>query len=162
MTPSEIADHLRAGDPRLRQQAAQQAMHLGADAAPAAAALAARTGDRDIGDWCIGALEKLGPPPADSVDQLAALLTGEELPAYWSATLIGRLGPAGVGAAKPLAGVAQSGAPLAVRERAVWALGKLGAGAAEALPTLRDLADDSHPRLARLAKQAISTIAGPQ
>ncbi|TWT30204.1 hypothetical protein KOR34_47620 [Posidoniimonas corsicana] len=159
MTHAEILAALSAGSPD-RQAAAQQAMHQGEDAGPVAAVLAAHTGDSDIGEPCIAALEKCGPPAADQLPALTALLADTELPAYWAATLIGRLGADGAAATAALAATAASRQPLAVRERAVWALGKIGPAANAALPALESLIDSPQPRLARLAKQAVAAISG--
>lgn len=160
MTPSEIIQCLSDDTHPQRSKAAEAAMTLGEAAAPAAAVLAAHAGDSDIGEPCIAALEDLGPPPVEAIGALAALLTADELPAYWAATLIGRLGADGAPAAKQLSQAASGVAPLAVRERAVWALGKIGPAAKETIPTLETIGQSPQPRLARLAQQAIEAIGG--
>ena len=49
---------------------------------------------------------------------------------------------------------------MSVRERAAWALGRIGPGAAPALESLKMAAAADNPRLARLAQQAIARITG--
>jgi HEAT repeat protein len=77
--------------------------------------------------------------------------------AYWAATLLGRLESEASGAVSQLMEALGSSA-LAVRERAAWALGRIGPRASKALPLLRKLSRDSRPRLARLAAEAIGKI----
>jgi HEAT repeat protein len=160
MTPEQIAERLAMPTSAERRQAAEAAMILGESMGAAAAALAAHSGDSDVGEPCIAALEKLGPPPVESLPALQELLSGDEMPAYWAATLIGRLGADGAPAAPQLITTATGAQPLAVRERAVWALGKIGPAAKEALPALDTLSKSTQPRLARLAKQSAESIQG--
>lgn len=160
MTPEQLAQDLLNGGPEQRLAAARLLATLGEGAAPAAAALVNLAGDADSGEWCVGVLEELGPPPASELPALAKLCTADsEASAYWAATLLGRLGPDAAEATDALASLAASHASLAARERAVWALGKIGPGAAAAAPTLERLAGEGEGRLRRLAEQAAAAIA---
>jgi HEAT repeat protein len=78
--------------------------------------------------------------------------------AYWSVTLIGRLGPEAGEAAPRLARLLPGPIDRAVRQRAAWALGRIGPPARDALPALHEAASGDDPRLARLAQKAIERI----
>ena len=159
MTAMMLADDLISGDDTQRAAAAQMLAALGADAAPAAIALVTRASDHAAGEWCVAALEELGPPHSDDLASLEMHLESpNETSAYWAATLIGRLGPTAATAVTALEKTATSSAPLSVRERAIWALGKIGPAAASAKPTLANLAKSSEARLARLSEQALASI----
>ncbi|MCA9177864.1 MAG: hypothetical protein KDB14_25530 [Planctomycetales bacterium] len=114
------------------------------------------TNDEATRESVVAALENLEPPDAD----LAAIvdrLEGDPLRGYWAATLVGRLGPSGAAAVDALAAVVERpDAALEVRERATWALGRLGPAAQAARDVLaRVAADNSLPRLARLAREVL-------
>ncbi|MEN0109876.1 MAG: hypothetical protein AAF805_04050, partial [Planctomycetota bacterium] len=100
----------------------------------------------------------LGPPPVDQLPAIARLLaslSGEV--AYWAATLLGRVGETAAPHADALLAVAVDGrAAMAARERALWAIGKTGLGAADPsrLEPVANAAE--HPRLARLAQRALA------
>lgn len=161
MTPTQLAETLLNGDPEGRAAAAQALASLGPDARPAAVALVGSAGDPDAGAWCVAALEEMGPPSPGDVDRLTPLLkSNDETTAYWAATLLGRLEGDAAPAVTELMFAATIEGPLVVRERAVWALGKIGPAAASARPTLQFLTLAEHPRLARLATQALESIGG--
>lgn len=108
------------------------------------------------------ALEMLGPP---QVGQLAGLIDvagknsdGES--AYWAVTLIGRLGPAAANATDALVKALTASPYLPVRERAAWALARIGTAAASASAALRNAAENGPPRLRRLATQALESVRG--
>jgi HEAT repeat protein len=155
--------NLKSSDAAVRAAAAEQLAHLedGAQAAAPALAVATADGDESVRQWATGALESLGPPAAGDTAELVKLLpdTRPDV-AYWAATLLGRLGD-GAGDAKTVAALItalNSHPEAAVRERAAWALGQVGPGAAAALPALQAVGGTTNPRLARLAKQAIEQI----
>lgn len=110
----------------------------------------------------VDALENLGPPPAELAPAIGAQLRAAqtEESAYWSATLLGRLGPAAIDQLPHLCEALAHSPHLAVRERSAWALGQLGPAATAALPALRHAAADPSPRLRRLAQAALEQI-GP-
>ena len=139
-------------------------MRLGEEASPAAVALvrACRDEDDRVREAVVAALEGLGPPPVEDVPKLAALLSEDNSDAaYWAATLLGRCGQEAAGATQELLAVVNSAADLAARERAVWALGRIGPTATAALPVLQKVAAaEGSPRLARRARGAIEKIRG--
>jgi len=158
---SQLAADLSHPDPAVRGKAAEQLSRLGSDAREAALPLvrASAAEAEEIRQWAAAALEELGPPPASDLDALASLLAGENADVgYWAATLLGRLEHQGAPAVPALA-AAVSGTPdLRVRQRAAWALGKMGPVAVTALGVLRQAAAEDNPRLARLAQRAIDRI----
>lgn len=145
--------------------AAQQPERCG----PLAVALVNATGDQDdsIAMLAAEALEMLGAPPAAVLPELIAVLDAGEggaredgEVAYWAVTLIGRLGPGGAAATESLTRTLSESPYLPVRERAAWALARIGTAAASAAAALRSAADGGPPRLTRLATQALESVRG--
>jgi HEAT repeat protein len=157
---SALVFSLRSGDPDERQAAAEKLSQLGPAAQPAAVALVeACERDDEARESAVAALEELGPPPATDVMKLASLLQHPALDvAYWAATLLGRLEVQAAPAADDLIRALRSHAELAVRQRAAWALGKIGPAAIAAQEALRAAAAGSDPRLASLAREAIGHL----
>lgn len=154
------AEALRNPDVATRRQAAEQLAQRGEQLSPVALRLVAATADADetVREWSVAALEHCGAPPAEDIAQLTGLLaTTEELPAYWSATLLGRLEGRAASAVEPLMQTVQQHLSAAVRERAVWALGMLGRAALPAVPLLERVAEEGG-RPARLAQHALTQI----
>lgn len=147
---------------RVEQASAAEALaRMGKVAQPAIVALVAalRNGDASTREWCVAALEELGPPPITQIADLVNLAREDSLDAaYWAVTLLGRAGDDAAPTVPTLINVLQSSPESAVRERAAWALGKIGNAAVTAGPALRDAAAGSNPRLARLAQQALDQI----
>jgi HEAT repeat protein len=152
---------LSSQNPTDQATAAEALARMGKEAQPAAVALlgALRNADAQTMDWCVAALEELGPPPASQVKELIKLANDKSVDAaYWAITLLGRAGRDADSAVSTLTAVLQSSHEAAVRERAAWALGKIGPAARSAVSALRTAAADAEPRLARLAKQALGEI----
>jgi HEAT repeat protein len=150
---------LNSADLAARQQAAEQLVQLGEEAQVAAVPLVeACGGEATLRDAAAAALESLGPPPDKDVEALARLLARPQLDvAYWAATLLGRLQDGAEPAVAALAEALNHHPELAVRERAAWALGKIGPAAAAAHEALQAAAASSQTRLAHLAKDALQT-----
>ena len=147
----------------VRLAAARRLAVAGEDARPAAVALVRATGDaqEEIAEHAVAALEELGPPSGDDMAQLVELLEeAHDDVAYWAATLLGRLGADAAPATDALAGALNPRRALAVRERAAWALGRIGPQAAGAVAALETAAAEEHARLRRLAGEALTTIRG--
>ncbi len=158
----EWAAALKSSGVEQRRTAAEQLSQMGEEAAVAAIPLLDSCADEDhaVRELVVAALEEMGPP---DVAELPALLkrakSDNALTGYWSVTLIGRLGKEAATATDALASALTTAAP-EVRQRAAWALGKIGASAANAIPALQETAEGSDERLARLSKQAIAAIRG--
>lgn len=157
-----LVNSLRSGDPAQQQAAAEKLAQLGTAAKPAAVALVeACERDDEAHEWVVAALEGLGPPPSADVAKLASLLGRPALDAaYWAATLLGRLEAQAASAVDDLTEALSNHAELAVRQRAAWALGKIGPAAVAAQNSLRTAAASSDPRLASLAREAIGHLQG--
>lgn len=156
-----LAAELGSGDPGIRLAAAERLARLAEAAAPAAVALVTACGDADdlVREQIVAALEDLGAPPPDSIGRLVALVADREpLTAYWATTLLGRSGQDAAAAVPALTLRLESQADPAVRQRAAWALGKIGPAATAALEALRRAGGDGDARLARLASEAIESI----
>ncbi len=113
----------------------------------------------DARESVVATLEELGPPPAADGAKLADLLNDPSLDvAYWAATLLGRLEGAAAPAVSSLAQALARHAELAVRQRAAWALGKIGPPAAAARGPLEIAAASQNTRLASLARTALDSL----
>ena len=161
---SQLAARLGSADAAQQQEAAEQLARLGSDAQPAAVELAVATGaeDETTRDWAVAALEELGPPKESDVARLAALVGHKSLDtAFWSITLLGRLGASANAAVEPLAKVlGDKQAELPVRQKAAWALGKIGPAASPAKEALKAASAESDKRLAQLASEALQQVGG--
>lgn len=145
-------------DLALRAAAAEGLCLAGPDAAAAAVELARACADEpEVRDWAVAALESLGPPPQETLQALTESVgSPNPLTAYWSATLLGRLGPAAASSADALAGQLERDDAPEVQQRIVWALGKIQADSPQIQLALQRARQSSDPRLAALAKEAAS------
>lgn len=115
--------------------------------------------DEQVSQWSEAALEELGPPAVDELDSLVELTTSTESTAYWAVTLIGRLQSEGAPAAKHLARLIENEkTPVEVRNRAIWAIGQIGAADAAIKGILEKAAQSENARTARLAEKALSQV----
>lgn len=116
--------------------------------------------DDDVRMWASEVLESSIKPTEDEVTDLIRLMDenddGEVC--YWAATMLGRLGEASVAAVPALASCMSESMYLPARERAAWALAQIGAQAADAISTLKQVSETAPPRLQRLANEAIARI----
>lgn len=162
-TVEQLLAELASGDPPSRRAAVETLSTLSADAQPAAVALVDCAGEAALIDTASGALEELGPPATRDLPALAERLkspSGDT--AYWAATLLGRAGHAAAPHAGELvAAVTSDRAPLAARERAAWALARLGPiDAATAAPIASFRVPVDAPRFARLVQDARRAMQG--
>lgn len=158
---TELEKGLAADVVAVRLRAAEQAAHLGSEAQPLAMALVRACGDteEEVRNWASAALEELGPPRLADLAALAHLLADDhEEVSYWAATLLGRLEAEAAAAVPDLVHVLEQSASLAVRQRAAWALGRIGPAARAATPALKEASTSNNPRLARLAARALVAI----
>ena len=158
-----LIERLNGADLESRRQAAESLGQMGNEAQPAAVALvqACANDDEALREWVVAALEQLGPPAQNDLPALCRLLEDHhELSAYWAATLIGRLQGQAIAAVGGLAECVRHGPHPSVQQRAIWAVGQLGAAAREATGVLQQAAASSDPRTARLAREVLERIAG--
>jgi HEAT repeat protein len=158
---TQLISQLDEDDAATRAGAVGQLCRLGELARPAAVALVEACGDpnESVREWATAALEGLGPPNDEDVASLTGLIRHQAADvAYWAVTLLGRAGAAAGQSAGELAGALRDHPAAAVRQRAAWALGKIGPPAAAALDELKTAAASDDPRLARLAKRAIEQV----
>jgi HEAT repeat protein len=164
-TSAEIATllgELSSADAERRAAAAEQLARAGEAAAAGAAQIVGACGDGDerVREWAVAALEDLGAPPSESIAPLIKLVAASDpLVAYWATTLLGRSGQDAAHAVAALTVCLDSAADLSVRQRAAWALGKIGPAAKTARPALERAAGQGDERLARLATEALGAIA---
>lgn len=158
-----LAGDLTSTDVAVRMRAAEGLAQAGAEAGAAAVELVHACADPDAGvrEWVVAALEGLGPAPDGSLAALTSLAgDAEPLTAYWALTLLGRSGAAAAPAVAAIAARLAPPAPVEVRQRAAWALARLGPAAAPAADGLRAAAAADDPRLARLASEALAALGG--
>ncbi len=129
--PSLITD-LQSGDETTRAVAAESLCRLGPGVQPAAIQLVRTCADTSeiVREWVVGALEEIGPPDPADLDELTHLaVTQDPDVAYWAVTLLGRLGESGASAVNALTRTLSTHPATSVRQRAAWALGKIGPAA---------------------------------
>ncbi len=156
-----VVRRLTSPDVAERTEAAELLARAGAAAVAAALPLVTACGDEDeqVREWAVAALEDLGPPLAGSLAALSGLVSAANpLVAYWATTLLGRSGQDAASATTALATAVQSATDSAVRERAAWALGRIGPAAVAARGSLEQAAASGEQRLARLAAEALAAI----
>lgn len=156
-----LVEQLAGGDADRRADAAERLCRAGSAAAAAAIPLVRACADEDdrVREWTVAALEELGPSPLGVIPQLSELASSRHpLVAYWATTLLGRSGHDAVTAVPVLVKSLESGGDPSVVERAAWALGKIGPGAAAAHTALEKAAGSVDPRLCRLAREALDAI----
>lgn len=154
-----LGKQLASGTTAERADAAERLSHAGEEAAAAAVPLVQACGDESIREWAVAALEDLGPPPSGAIASLIELVSNADpLEAYWAVTLLGRSGQDAATAVAALTACVESSADLSVRQRAAWALGKIGDGATSARAALERAAGQGDERLARLAREALEAI----
>jgi len=110
--------------------------------------------------WACEALEsRISPSPTEVVELIELLRDAKDGEvAYWTATMIGRLGSNASGATAVLANVLLDSPCLAARERAAWALSEIGPPAKSAMNALKQIGPEDPPRLQRLAAFAIEAV----
>lgn len=159
--PCRLGAQLGSADADTRAEAAERLAQAAEAAAPATLPLVRACGDDDerVREWAVSALEGIGPPPAEALEGLTALV-GNTVPlvGYWAATLLGRAGQDGAVAVAALAACVASGGAASVRQRAAWALGRIGPAAEPARAVLEQARTSADERLARLAGEALEAL----
>ena len=159
---SLLISELSSPDAEVRSSAAEALSRLGSDARGAAVSLARCVGDDDeeFREWVVAALEELGPGGGGG--WVGVVEVWEKAPrgvADGGAGVIGRVGERAVAGVSALGAGLEEGRAVIVRERAVWALGRIGRLAGEtAITALNKAADVSQPRISRLARRALDRI----
>lgn len=139
-----------------RAAAAEALAQLGNECADACIPLVRACGTDELTrEWAAAALEEMGPPPEACIPGLLELASDPSgSVVYWAVTLLGRSQAAG--ACNLLAKLVDSDHEDFVRERAVWAIRQIGCPAATVQQALLKASQSENPRLARLAKEAIT------
>jgi HEAT repeat protein len=156
--------NLSSPDIVLVGQAAEALAKMGPDAKAAAVPLvrAVAINDETVREWVVSALESLDAPHEEDVPALTELMGSEEGDvAYWAITLLGRLEGQAAPAVPELTWALKQNPHPHNRQRAAWALGKIGPLAKDALPALKEAAHGSDSRLARIALLAMEQITEP-
>lgn len=152
---------LAASEVTQRREAAESLARIGPEAVDVAVAIVKACGDDDeqVRNWVVAALEELPAPNASTAKSLENLINDENLDvAFWATTLLGRMEHDAASTVKTLASAVVSYPELVVRQRAAWALGKIGKPAAEAIPQLETALRSDDARLARFAAVALEQI----
>jgi HEAT repeat protein len=157
----QLCSELRNPDVAVRRAAAQQFAESPEASHDGCLTLldAIEDDDEQVREWVSAAFEGMEAPDASAVPTLMKYLASEQSGgSYWAATLLGRLGPQASPATEALVAALLDHGSLATRERAAWAIGKIGAAAKSAIPALQQMLQSGMPRLSRLAETAIQSI----
>lgn len=161
---SHWIDNLSSSDMVLVGQAAEALAKMGPDAKAAAVPLvrAVANNEETVREWVVSALESLEAPHEDDTPALTKLVGSDDGEvAYWAITLLGRLEDNAASAVLALIEALKQDPHPHNRQRAAWALGKIGPKAKNALPALKEAAHGHDPRLARIALLAMEQITEP-
>ncbi len=152
---------LASAEVTTRREAAESLARIGPAAVIGAVPLVNACGDDDeqVRDWVVATLEELPAPDASQAVAMGALVNGESLDvAFWAATLLGRMEDEASSTVPTLAVAVTAHPDLVVRQRAAWALGKIGNAAIDAIPQLEIASHSEDARLARFAAIALESI----
>jgi len=131
MNPIEtMLQQLKQTDLPAQVAAAEALARLGEAAQPAIVALVQHCGsaDEDLRNWCTAALEEVGPPIVEQIDELALLASSASSDvAFWAATLLGRAGSLATSATTILIERSSDPSTPEVQKRAAWALERIQA-----------------------------------
>lgn len=158
MDPSEAIEDLFAADSAKRIAAAEWfARQSELDPKATMAVLQALADPHEqVREWATAAVESLDHPNPSLTREFAARLGDpSDDVAYWAATLLGRIGSEARAVCDDLISrLNDDQTSLNVRERAVWAIGKIGAPP-HCADALTRAAQSEHKRLATLARRAM-------
>lgn len=127
-TVEALAQQLNSDQLSTQISAAEALAGLAEDARPAIVKLVKYAGsdEEDLSNWCTAALESVGEPSIDQIDELALLASSaNENAAFWAATLLGRAGKNATPALPALADRANDPSTPEVQKRAAWAVEKI-------------------------------------
>ncbi len=160
VTVAELTEQLKRG-PRPERVAAAEALSRladGAQAAIPALVLHAAAADEELREWCVAALEHIGPPANDQLEEMTRLAKAADATiAYWALTLLGRAGDSAAEAVPVAIDRLADATNPALQQRAAWALGEIGRAAPETIAALSEAAMASGP-LAAHAKAALARL----
>jgi HEAT repeat protein len=145
---AELAKRLKSADVTARRGAAKSLQEFGPAAAAAVPDLTAALRDKDayVRRFAAQALAAVGPDAREALPALKALLGDRHKEVVDAAAeALGKVG--GEGFASLTTAVKDRGKPLAVRKKAIAALGKLGDDARPAVPVLVEALADRDLRL---------------
>lgn len=114
------------------------------------------SGEDEVCQWAIEALENCGVPSRELTSTIAKLVTHQdELIASWCCKLLARQGLDGAAAEPALIRALTTRSEALVREEAARALGQIGSVSKEARAALMSAAQNGGPRLNRLATASL-------
>jgi HEAT repeat protein len=161
MNASQLSKMLQSPDVALRRQAAEH-LSQNPDAAaelPVELVKAIGDTDRQVMEYAVATLEELGEPSPLHLARLAKLIADENPDVqYWAVTLVGRTGPAAAEYATQLANVVAGDAEPQVRERAAWAIARMGPAPAPVRRVLEPFRDAEPSNLARAVRKALEAV----
>ena len=152
---------LRTGDTARQAEAAEALAGLGEGAQAAIPALVQYCGDADEGvrNWCVAALEEVGPPARNHLADLSAMAQAADSEvAFWAVTMLGRAGADAHEAIPVLLERLQDRNVPTVQERSAWALGRVGQGSEPVILALQKVASHSGGPLAAQVQRALKKL----
>ena len=157
----ELFVRLQSADVAVRRTAAESLSRIAADLAADAEAIVAACRDEDeqVREWLFAALEELPAPPAGCAESLSALLGDQNTNVvYWAVTLLGRMQAAAAPGVPNLSAVLAAHPQITLRQRAAWALGKMGPAAETARRPLEEAAASDDDTLAKFSQLALRSL----
>lgn len=127
---TNLIEQLESDQLDAQLSAAETLAGMAEEAQPAIVALVRHCGsdNEDVCNWCTSALEEVGPPTAEQIDDLAELASSTNTNvAFWAATLLGRAGSIAEPATPALAKRSSDDSAPEVQKRAAWALERIQA-----------------------------------
>ena len=135
-----------AGDRKLNEEELSALLRATADS------------DESVRESAVAVLDDLAVH-ADYLPVLIKNVRADQIePTYWSATLLGRLGPQAATAREVLVVCAEQHSEVACLERVLVVLGKIGGISSSALTRLAGLRDHPQPRVRRLYAELTNTV----
>jgi len=163
MDPSQAIVQLMSPDVSLRIEAAE---YFGThpEIVPAAIIPLCRAvvdEEEQVGQWATSALEDCGSPPIEEQDALVELLDDDHADVvFWGVTLLGRLESGAQPTVPRLCTLATGHESANVRQRALWALGRIGDRSEPVRAAVDDPIHQKNPRSARIAEQVRRQLFG--
>ena len=162
MNLEQAARQLDSSEAAVRQEAADFLSRQGEEVARVAAVVARHVGDDDriVAEYCVAALEEMGPADPSQLPGVGELLCSPSTDVvFWCATLLGRAKGAAAPYASLLVEAAAGDLPAGIRQRVVWAIRQIGPAASPVAPQLEALARRSPSNVQREIAQALEAIA---
>lgn len=161
MNSTQLSEMLRSTDVATRRSAVEYLSQHPDTAVDMAIEIVQAIGDSDrqVMEYAVATLEELGEALPHHLARLAGLVTNKNSDVqYWAVTLLGRSGTAAAEYALALGNLVASNAAPQVRERAAWAIERIGPAAACVRSQLESCRNAAPSSLGRAVARALEAI----